>query len=109
MLWQDENSRKGRGRGGDVKIWFCGLFSNIGSTPRPIPWHHLCPRECFPCQHTSVSVAELSVSCGFWSGHPDSGTVLLQPVPGRKPSFVVKQPVTSAGVLGFRQATIRAL
>ena len=63
--------------GGDVKIWFCGLFSNIGSTPRSIPWHQSYPRECFPCQHTSVSVAELSVSCGFWSGHPGSGMVLL--------------------------------
>lgn len=57
------------------KIWFCEIFSNIGSRPRPILWFHLCPRKCFPCQHTSLPVGEHSGCCGFESWHPGSGLV----------------------------------
>lgn len=76
MLWQDKKKVQERKKGGGKKtgnLWFCGIFSNIGSRPGPIPWLHLCPRECFPCQHTFLTVAEHSVSCGFGSWHPGPG------------------------------------
>lgn len=76
MLSQDKKSSKGRERGwrGEKgNLWFCGIFSNIGSRPGPIPWLHLYPRECFPCQHTFLPVAEHSVSCGFGSRNPGPG------------------------------------
>lgn len=57
---------KKEGRKKKTEIWFCRIFSNIGSSSGPILWLHLCPRECFPCQHTSLpccwSLLELWVS-----------------------------------------------
>lgn len=78
----------GREKGKNGNLWFCGIFSNTGSRVRPILWLHLCPRECFPCQHTSLPVAEHGVSCGFRSWHPGSVLVLLLPVLGRRPTVV---------------------
>lgn len=88
--------REKRGKNGN--LWFFGIFSNIGFRPGPILWLRLCPRECFPCQHTSLPVADQSVNCGFRSRHPGSVPVLLLPVLGRKPtSCVVGRPATWAG------------
>lgn len=78
QLWQNKKPREEGEKNGN--IWFCGIFSNIGSRPGPILWFHLCPRKCSPCQHTSLPVGEHSGSCGFGSWHPGSGPVLLLPV-----------------------------
>lgn len=86
QLWQNKKGGKMGKKNGN--LWFCGIFSNIGSRPGPTLWLQLRPGECFPCQHTSLPVAEHSGSCGFGSRHPGSGPILLLPVLGRKPTVV---------------------
>lgn len=54
-LWWSENASERTGKKMEIS-GFCRIFSNIGSRPGPILWLHSCPRECFPCQHTSLPV-----------------------------------------------------
>lgn len=64
---------RGGGEGRKEISGFVEYLATLAPDRGPIPWLHLYPRECFPCQHTFLPVAEHSVSCGFGSRNPGPG------------------------------------
>lgn len=83
---KDCRSGRTKAQGGTIggkqngNLWFCGIFSNVGSRPGPFfffffPWFRLRLRERFPCQHTFLPLSQspqrlLAGGCGtlVWDG-----------------------------------------
>lgn len=86
------------GKGGqNGNLWFCGIFSNIGSRSWPTLWFHLYPRVCFPCQHTILPVLSLMAAqraVGLGRGVLDQPSSAFTSAGEEAYSCVVGQPAT---------------